>query len=565
MAVGGAGDDVLDGNFGTSDIIDGGPGSDTVTYVNARRPVSIDLAVQLTYDGVVLDQLISIENGIGSQFDDLLQGDTGVNRLDGGAGSDTVTYSRSARGVSIDLGSNGAYDGIAYDTLADIENAIGSGFDDILQGNGGSNVFDGGGGLDLVSYFSSARGVVIDLAAGASFDGVVLDALANIEQAQGSRFDDVLEGDAGSNILDGGEGSDTVRYLRSTSGVIIDLGAQLTYDGRVLDGLISIENAIGSSFNDTIKNGAGANRIDGGDGTDTVDYSASRTGVLIDLGRQTTFDGSSVDILSGIENAVGSAFNDVFQSSLGNNVITGGGGVDLVSYVTASLPIRFVAFSRTVTGGADLLDRLFGIARVAGSGLDDIFLGSSTAPVTGQDVYVVEMDGGIGNDTISYDFVTVETDTVVTIDLQTNRASGITGPTTRIDQTLLNFENVVGSRASDMIVGNSFDNILEGGPSVSPSGSSVVIRDTLTGGAGLDTFRFVRGAADGDVVTDFAGNGAAQGDRLEFRGFGTAAQGATLTMIDATRYRINSSDGAAQEVITIANGAAIDASDYVFV
>jgi hypothetical protein len=75
---------------------------------------------------------------------------------------------------------------------------------------------------------------------------------------------------------------------------------------------------------------------------------------------------------------------------------------------------------------------------------------------------------------------------------------------------------------------------------------------------------FQRGEAHGDVVLDFAGNGAAAGDSFLFLGFGTSAGGASLVQIDATRWQINSADGLAQEVITLANAANVHASDYLF-
>ena len=54
-------------------------------------------------------------------------------------------------------------------------------------------------------------------------------------------------------------------------------------------------------------------------------------------------------------------------------------------------------------------------------------------------------------------------------------------------------------------------------------------------------------------------------DQLQFVGYGTAAQGATFTQVDATRWSINSSDGLVQDIITLSNSASIHPSDYLFV
>ena len=103
--------------------------------------------------------------------------------------------------------------------------------------------------------------------------------------------------------------------------------------------------------------------------------------------------------------------------------------------------------------------------------------------------------------------------------------------------------------------GNSGDNTLDGGAGA----------DLLTGNAGNDTFVFHVGQANGDTVVDFAGNGAAAGDLLQFVGFGTAAQGATFTQIGATnQWQIHSGLDGHNEIITFSNGATIHASDFLF-
>jgi len=76
---------------------------------------------------------------------------------------------------------------------------------------------------------------------------------------------------------------------------------------------------------------------------------------------------------------------------------------------------------------------------------------------------------------------------------------------------------------------------------------------------------FAAGEASGDAIVDFAGNGAAPGDSLRFVGYGTAADGATFTQVDAEHWSINSADGLTHDVITLLNGASVHASDYMFV
>ena len=576
---------------------DGGGGSDTVSYAGSNRAVIIDLGGQITWDGVVNDKLSSIENAIGSSKNDSIYGDAGNNVLDGGAGgtdfisgdagSDTVSYASSSVGVIIDLGGQITWDGVTNDTLSSIENAIGSSKNDSIYGNAGNNVLDGGnGGTDLidggagsdtVSYASSNRAVIIDLGGQITWDGVANDTLSSIENAIGSSKNDSIYGNAGNNVLDGGNGGtdllsggagiDTVSYASSNRAVIIDLGGQVTWNGVVNDTLSSIENAIGSSNNDSIYGDAGNNvldggnggtdLIDGGGGSDTVSYASSNLGVVIDLGGQITWDGVANDTLSSIENAIGSSNSDSIYGDAGNNVLDGGnGGTDLidggaaggdtVSYASSDLGV-IIDLGGQITWDGVANDTLSSIENAIGSSNNDSIYGDAGNNVLdggngGTDL----IDGGGGSDAVSY----ASSSLGVVIDL----GGQITWDGVAND-TLSSIENAIGSSKNNSIYGDAGNNVLDGGAGI----------DFLTGDAGNDTFVFHRGEAGGDTIADFAGNGAAAGDQLQFSGYGTAAQGANLTNIDATHWSINSADGTVHDIITLSNGAGIHSSDYLFV
>ena len=86
---------------------------------------------------------------------------------------------------------------------------------------------------------------------------------------------------------------------------------------------------------------------------------------------------------------------------------------------------------------------------------------------------------------------------------------------------------------------------------------------SCTGGAGNDTYVVDVGQADGDTVIDFAGNGAAAGDVLLFVGYGP---GATFTRatppIGRSTTMARTWPGTVH--LSLMNGAAIDASDFLF-
>lgn len=128
----------------------------------------------------------------GQGGDDRLAGRSGDDHLIGGAGSDRL---RGGTGE----------DKLAGGTGNDI--LRGGAGDDYLDGGRGSDRLEGGAGADRAVYAGAAAGVTVDLARGRA-SGEGYDMLCGIENANGSRHDDVLLGSRGGNHLRGGEGDD---------------------------------------------------------------------------------------------------------------------------------------------------------------------------------------------------------------------------------------------------------------------------------------------------------------------------------------------------------------------
>src|SRR4051812_30856971 len=74
------GDDWLKSGL-AADLFDGGPGLDTIDYGRESAGVLVDLATGVGARG---DQLVSVENLVGSTFADTLGGTAGANVLAGG-------------------------------------------------------------------------------------------------------------------------------------------------------------------------------------------------------------------------------------------------------------------------------------------------------------------------------------------------------------------------------------------------------------------------------------------------------------------------------------------------
>ena len=330
--------------------------------------------------------------------------------------------------------------------------------------------------------------------------------------------------------ITGTSASDTVVYTSATHGVTVSLslaGGQST-GGSFFDELISIENIIATSFNDTLQGSSGNNILDGGLGNDTVSYSNATTGVSVSLsiaGPQATGAGS--DTLVNFENIIGSNFADTLTgSNLVNNVLSGGSGNDLLvatsgndvldggldadtaSYAGFSTKITLEAFG-VVNKGSSGIDQLFNVERIiAGSAIDDTIdlSGASVAPATG-----TSTDLTLGEVVVSG-----------------------TGGSPFLSFKVGQFENVTGTSFADTILGNSAKNVLKGG------GGADFIRggggkDTLTGEAGLDTFDFTSLSdsllASFDTITDYS-----LGETLNRPGAGTtlnAITGTALTSLTA--------------------------------
>ncbi len=141
----------------------------------------------------------------------------------------------------------------------------------------------------------------------------------------------------------------------------------------------------------------------------------------------------------------------------------------------------------------------------------------------------------------------IKLDVMGTDTLGTN-VSATLGANTR-GLVLLGIDNInaTGNSLANNISGNKGVNQINGGAG----------GDTLSGGAGNDVFILRAGEANGDVITDFTGNGSAAGDTIRFEGYGT---GATLTNVSGNQWRV--SGGGFTDTITITG--AVASGDFTF-
>ena len=190
-----------------NDTLDGGAGVDTASYLTAYQGVKVNLATG-NATGHGTDTLLNIENVIGSSYADTLTGNGGANSLfggagndiliggagndvlNGGAGTDWAYYNTAVSAVSASLATTAVQitGGAGSDSLIDIENLLGSQYNDTLTGNAVANILNGGAGNDMLN---------------------------------GGAGNDTLIGGAGKDALTGGVGADVFSFgatTESTSG-----------------------------------------------------------------------------------------------------------------------------------------------------------------------------------------------------------------------------------------------------------------------------------------------------------------------------------------------------------
>jgi Ca2+-binding RTX toxin-like protein len=150
----------------------------------------------------------------------------------------------------------------------------------------------------------------------------------------GSLGNNLLGGMGGADTIDGKVGVDTAIYAMSSAGVDVSLATGRGRGGDAEgDKLIGIENLIGSTFNDTLEGDSGNNTLIGAGGNDTVSYQNAVAGVVLSLvmaGAQNTI-GAGIDKLSGFSNVTGSAFADNLTGNQLANRLVGGSGNDVLN------------------------------------------------------------------------------------------------------------------------------------------------------------------------------------------------------------------------------------------
>lgn len=480
----GAGDDIISGGDG-SDSIAGGTGEDRVIFSGLHSDYTFDIigpgtiVVTDTVGGGGADTVEGVEqiqfadglwdlrigtdgddgmgddgglpefyvtgdgaDGIGgSAGDDVFIGGAGADGFGGGAGNDTLYGGAGNDGIGGDSGDDLIYGG-------DGDDAIGGGAgNDTIYGDGGNDGFGGGDGNDVLF-----GGDGNDTIGGNAGDDTVY----------GGAGDDLISDNAGSGYVDGGDGADTI----------------------------------------VVEDGFGAQTLVGGEGGtdfDTIDLSATTTGVTVNL---TNVDPEAGTVSDGTFTAT---FTEI------ENIVLGGGR-DTIVLADGSGDDRVDAFDMTDSGDGTTNDQL------DVTGLTD----TNGAIVNTDDVTVTDTNGdGTGDAILTFpggESITLVGVLSSDLDTPAKLASiGIPQPDYIVEGTTgddLIDASYTSDPEGDMVDANDAADGSQDDVILAGDGSDTVIagagNDTIDGGAGNDTIDGGSGndTLDGGTGADMLTGGA---------------------------------------------------------
>jgi Ca2+-binding RTX toxin-like protein len=430
---GGAGDDTLAGGGG-SDVLVGGDGIDIVDYADVGQGVSVDLAAGTALYGGATSRIETVERVDGSGYDDVLRGGDGTEALFGGGGNDTISGGHFLDGGAGD-------DVIRAETSVSFDWQPAA--DVLSQRTVGGWVYHWYSGSYTETFSSTANGQVTFENVSSSAPFAALSSALQVSPTTavapptgmtvvaGER-QAAWSWDPSTASLDP-HGSGTWRYGPGNPEVGISYWEEVTLnlssvetsqhlegefsgdyqdqaevgrwvlhpdvhdatllggDGRDslyggqgaddLEGGADDDRLYGGLGDDTLVGDAGDDTLVGGNGRDQADYSGASQAITLDLGSHLA-TGDGIDELDGIEDVLGSAYDDALAGDDLANWIAAGDGDDR---------LLGDAGSDTLDGavGDDNLEAGDGDDRLAGGDGDDRLLGGAGADM---------LDGGDGDD-----------------------------------------------------------------------------------------------------------------------------------------------------------------------
>lgn len=420
---------------GTSLIINGDqlgptPQNDNLTISNVAGGIQVKLnSDTVNYaPGAVTDIEVKLLTGSNNVTIQSLPAGVTVN-TDGAGGTTTLTGNTGPNTWHITGTNFGNLNSVV--NFTNVGTLIGGSGADNFDFSGAGSLsgnINGAGGANTLDYSGTSGPVYVDL---------ILDTASDI----GGNFANI------GNFVGSASSNDTL--FGPDASWIINGANSGTVNGVPFS---SFENLTGSGQDDTfafVTGGSISGNLDGGGGSNTLDYSNLTTNVTINIGSHTA-------------TGIGGTWSNIntFIGSQGTNTLAGS-NADTTYTITGHNAIQVMGLT---FGGFQSI--------VGGSG-NDTFAFQTGGSLDGS------IDGGGGTNTLTYAAYTGN----VIVNLQLHTATGVGG-------TITNIQNVGAGNGNDMIVGDANPNVLTGG-----TGRSILI-----GGGGADVLN--GGLSDNILIGD---------------------------------------------------------------
>ena len=370
---------------------------------------------------------------------------------------------------------------------------------------GGSVTVNGNSGSDTLLGQNTANTWNITANNAGNVNGFVQ--FSSVENLTGGTNNDAFvftDGVSVNGTLNGLGGTDTINYAAYNTAVIVDLSSNSATGSG---GVLNVENVVGGQANDDLTGNSVANLINGGLGDDVINGEGGNDILNGDGGADVINGGNGADTLNG------GADNDTLNGNAGNDILNGNGGNDIAVYSTGT----------DVFNGNGGNDTFFGPDAVNTwnlTGTNTGTLNATTFDTTENleggidtDTFVFAdgasvtgyLEGSAGIDLLDYTAYT----TSVTVDLASNSATGTNG--------VFNFENITGGQVNDSLTGNNVANVIAGGLGddvINGEGGNDILNgdggaDVINGGNGADT---LNGGTDNDTLNGNAGDDILNGN-----------------------------------------------------
>ena len=507
-------DDMLAGDD-EADYIDGGLGDDSIKGMGGDDSLKGGGGADTIYGGDDDDVLTggtgddTLDGGAG---DDELTGGSGNNTLDGGEGDGDIAIYKDAMQATVDLRSgkarvqhetpatgsgyisleDSADSGTGNDTLTNIENVKGTHRNDIIDGDDNANLLKGLDGADVINGHGGDDTILPNRPAGVNDMGVA--------EANTAAADDVTNSADEADVVDGGEGSDTISYEGESATVVVDL------------------STVVEAVDDTSGDDAPDNSV--------IAHVTATVATVVDMIKVVNIstDPDDANIVSTIENVTGGFGRDMLTGDDRSNTLSGGGDVDTLSGGDGDDTLSGGAGEDILSGGDDS-DTLNG-------GADNDMLDGGD----GNDTYMaveagdtVTEDPEEGMDTVHYatledDDTSMDDESVVTDTLAANVEVVVGTPNVDNLTAADTAVTILGLGGNDNLTGNDGDDTLVG----------CAGENTLTGAAGDDVFGVFNDGTNADTITDFA-----EGDEIHLKGFDAGAVTITGIADNTTQAAVN--------------------------